>query len=399
MIDILKELKADLAKVSEDNVALKKEINEKIEDLSKEIDESSAQRKNTFEDTITSDADVQKAVKVGKDAYFKAAILARDITSFKEFKDAASIIEKALKPSDITNWLDEAFSKDVTEALENELKVASLFSKVTVPNGVESLSIPSRTGNLQSYLIAAGSDAVESAITAGKVNLKPVKFKTLTAITDEASDEAVTAVLALAKAELTRSLSRAVESAIVMGDTTITTANDTNKAYDGLLKIGRVASYDAGGVALTEAAILAGRALLGVTGVNPDDLVLVVNSTQYIKMLGMGNVVTMDKFGDKATITKGTLGKIFGIDVMVSDYIPNNLETTGAVYSGTGVTTAGMIVNKTLFLRAERQNGILNQSDRNIVSDTTLITASYSNDFANMAVGQTSVIAIVNIAA
>lgn len=397
MVEILKELKADLAKVSADNIALKKDLEDKVAELEKSIEESAATRKKDFEDTKVSDRVVDKAVADGKDLYFKAAILGRDITSFENFKDVANVIEKALTPSSITNWLDEAFSKDIVEALENELQVAALFNKVVVPNGVESLSIPSRTGNLTSYLIAAGADAIESAVTAGKINMKPVKFKTLTAIADESTDEAVTAVLALSKQELTKSLARAVENAIVMGDTAIADANDTNKAYDGVLKIGRGAAVDAGGDALTEADILTARAGLGVAGVSPDDLVFIVNSTQYIKMLGMGVVKTMDTFGANATLVKGSLGKIWGIDVMVSDYIPNDLETTGATNTGTGTTTAGILLNKSLFLRSERQSGIVSKSDTNITADTTLLAASYSNYFANMAVGQTSAVAIVNI--
>ena len=396
MVKILKELKEDLAKVSADNVALKKDLEDKVAELEKSIEEASTKRKKDFEDTKVSDRVLDKAIEDGKDLYFKSAILNRDLESFSSFKDVAGIIEKALVPSNITNWLDEAFSKDVVEALENELQVAALFNKVVVPNGVESLSIPSRTGNLTSYLIAAGADAIESAVTAGKINMKPVKFKTLTAIADESSEEAVTAVLALSKQELTKSLARAVENAIVMGDTTIADGNDTNKAYDGLFKIGKASSIDAGGVALTEAMILAARAGLGIAGVNPNDLVFVVNSVQYIKLLGMGLVKTMDTFGADATIVKGSLGKVWGIDIMVSDYIPSTLTAAG-VNDGTGATTAGVLLNKSLFLRSERQKGVVSKSDTNITADTTLLAASYSNYFANMAVGQTSAVTIINI--
>ncbi len=398
MLTKLKEMQAELKALStartEDNV----KNAEMIADLEKQIEEAQNIRKSAQVEVIATDAQVEKAVKAGKAAYLKAAIMGKKPSDFKGYKEAAEVIEKALKPSDVADWLAEAFSKDVIEKMELELKVAAMFDKITVPNGYSTLSIPARTSNLTAYLIQPAADAIESVIADGKITLQPVKMKTMTVLADESNEEVVTSVLDLSKAELTRSLGRALEMSVIMGDSAYGDANDVKKSYDGLLKAGIANSVDGGGVALTLAKITEARVALGILGINTNDLALVVTPANYMKMVGnITEILTMDKVGTKATLMTGAIGSLFGISIICSEYLPEDLETSGGD-TGAGATTAAILVNKTTFIRADRAQGILSESDRNIVNDTNILTSRQFCDFKSvLANGEVGVVSIINL--
>jgi len=397
MLDKLKELKAELDKVKSENSELKAEVEAKVAELEKSIEEASKERKTKVE-VKADEKVVEKAVATAKDEYLKSFILGQPLSSDK-FKDAAGIIEKALTPSDVTDWVAEAFSKDILEQVELDLVVANSFSKIAVPKNYGSLSIPTKTANLKAYLIQPSASAIESAIAGGKINFKPQKVKTLAILTDEVNEETVTSVLELTKAELSSSLARALEEIVIMGDTTTSDANDVKKVADGLLKTGKGHSVDAGGDDLALADIVNARLALGVLGVNPKDLMLVVRPETYVKFLSnTTEVLTVDKMGPNATIRNGVLGSIYGIEIVVSEYIPYNLDANGNVASD-GTKTAALLVNKGAFMRADRPDMVLSENDRDITKDVNLLTARTFFDFKGVTVNsQVGVSAIINLA-
>jgi hypothetical protein len=68
------------------------------------------------------------------------------------------------------------------------------------------------------------------------------------------------------------------------------------------------------------------RALCGKGGVDPRNLVYIVDYETYLKkMMLLDDVLTVDKYGNNATILSGELAKVMGIPVIVSE----NLYKTG----------------------------------------------------------------------
>lgn len=399
MLEKLKEMQDELKGLAAARAEDATKNAESIADLEKQIEEAQNVRKSASVEVLPTDVDVTKAINAGKAAYLKAAIMGKSMNDFEGFKEASDVIEKALKPADVADWLAEAFAKDVIEKLELELKVATMFDKITIPDGYSTLSIPARTSNLTAYLIAPAADAVESVIADGKITFSTQKIKTMTVLADESNEEVVTSVLDLSKKELIRSLARAVETVVIMGDTAFATANDPKKVADGILKAGRANAVDAGGDALATTDISAARVKMGILGMNTEDLALIVTPAVYMNMVGtMTDILTMDKVGTKATLLTGAIGSLYGISIICSEYIPENLETSGAEDTGTGATTAAILVNKTAFLRADRANGIVSESDRNIVNDTNILTSKVQFDFKSvLANGEIGVVSIVNV--
>ena len=400
-IEVISELQKQVETLQKELEATKTEAEKKVEELKKEFGEKWAERKTHFEEETKSvdDREVQKAKEKAVDIYLKSKLLGRPAETLEEFKQISGIVEKAIKPSDISSWLAEEFSNKVMEELELDLKVEGLFPRFRMPMNRATFSIPAKTEKAQAYLIAPGEDAIESAINGSKVSFATHRFKTLLAVTDQADQEMVTAIVQIVRQELVRSLARATEDALVMGDTTITNANDVKKAFDGLLKMAKDAGnkVDAGGNAVTATLVAQARKLLGVYGIRLSDLVIVAPVNVAYQMLELPEVLTVDKYGAKATIITGEIGKLFGMPIVVSEYIPTNLDANGDVDETNGDKTAVLLVNKSYFAIADRGNiGI--ETERKAVSSSTLYVGYRDIDFKKVAVNSTPVSAIVNVA-
>jgi hypothetical protein len=79
-------------------------------------------------------------------------------------------------------------------------------------------------------------------------------------------------------------------------------------------------SFSMAGV-LTDTGMRSGLAKLGKYAGDVGNLVWFVDPSTYISMLGLANVVTMDKFGTNATVLNGQLSNYGGIPVVVTPAI------------------------------------------------------------------------------
>lgn len=394
-----------LEKMAKELEVLKGELNaqkttaeKQLEELHKEFDSKLSERKTTFENKVVSDVEISKAKKDGANLHLKSILTGKPIESFSEFKDIASIVEKAITPSNITSWLAEEFSGQMLTKLEAELMVEPLFTKLTMPANRNQFSIPGRSTDTVAYLIAPGADAIESSIAAGKVTFATQRIKTLVSVTDQADQEAVVAVIDLVKQELVSSLARASEKSIIAGDTATVDANDVRKAFDGLLKIAVGAGNTVDGTgAISSTNILAGRKKLGVYGLNLADLAIIAPVKVAYDMLGLTEVMTVDKYGALATILTGEIAKIYGMPIVASAYLPENLDAAGAVDTVTpGTKTAVLIVNRRFFGVADRA-AIGLEEERKAVSSSTLYVGYRDIDFKKLSIVATPVAAIVNL--
>jgi len=398
-IEVISTLQKQVEELKKELDSTKTEAQKKVEELKKEFEDKWTERKTKFEEKSINDKEVAKAKEKAVDLHIKSKLLGRPVDSFAEFKEIAPIIEKAIKPSDIASWLAEEFSNKVMEELELDLKVEGLFQRFKMPENRSTFSIPAKTDKAKAYLIAPGEDAIESAINGAKISFATSRFKTLLAVTDQADQEMVTAITQLVRQELVKSLARATEEALVMGDTSISDVNDVKKAFDGLLKYAKDAGnkVDAGGNPVTASLIAQARRLLGVYGINLGDLAIVAPVNVAYQMLELPEVLTVDKYGAKATIMVGEIGKLFGMPIIVTEYIPDNLDANGDVDETSGDKTAVLLVNKAYFGVADRGNiGI--ETERKAVSSTTLYVGYRDIDFKKLCVNSTPVSAIVNVA-
>jgi HK97 family phage major capsid protein len=119
--------------------------------------------------------------------------------------------------------------------------------------------------------------------------------------------------------------------------------------------------------AVTVAEIASMRKEMGVWGMNPSDLVVFLSQTAYYGLLTSTEVITVDKYGDNATIKSGELGKLFGMSLVVSDAMPaampaivvNPSNYLIGTYKGLTVETATDVVAQQKAMVATRRFGFI----------------------------------------
>ena len=398
-IEMIKQLEAEVKTLKEDAVAVKEAGEVSLKELEARLEASFAERKTEFDNAVVvSEKDLTAARNKGADMHLQAIMMGIPITEMKGYKEVAAVIEKAIIPADVSSWLAEEFSNQVLVDLELDLKIEALFPKITMPENRNTFSIPAVIDNVQAYLIAPGDDAVSSAIASAKVTFATSRIKTLIGVTDQADHETVTMMTELVKQRLVKQLAKASEDALINGDTTVPSANDPRKAFDGLLKMALDAgnTADCGGVAPTATLIMEGRTQLGIHGVNISDIAIICDFQTGFKLLELTEVTTVDKFGPQATIITGEIGKIWGIPIVISEYIRHDLDPDGTDTIGSNSTTVMLFVNRNYFAVADR-GAVTVETERQAVSSTNLYVGFRDYTFEKTSATATPVSALINI--
>lgn len=124
-----------------------------------------------------------------------------------------------------------------------------------------------------------------------------------------------------------------------------TITNSAENFFHGIRKrlMAASAKVDAGNDALNEADLANGRKFMGKYGVDPSQLAIIVGPKVYNQMLQLDDVRTIEQYGAAATVLTGELAKYEGIPVIVSEYIREDLHTTGFNTNGGDNDTGSVI--------------------------------------------------------
>jgi HK97 family phage major capsid protein len=376
-------------------------LTEKIEALQAEMDAGFAERKTKVDGVLTAELDKQTR-KRASDLHLLSVITGKDIADIKGFEDVKEVAERAMIPklpsavagaTGLPEWLGEQFANDLLERVQVLANAEALFPKYTMPANTEVFSIPQKTDNTKAYLIAPAADAVESALTSGKVSFQTKRLITFAIVSDQASDETVLALLEVVKQDIAESLVKAMENAIINGDTATTgningdtvgaDAKDQTKAFDGLRKLSTGNTVTFGGTP-TYANIVKMRKQMGNYGVALNDLVYIVSPSTYFNLTLLPELLTMDKYGDKATVVTGEVAKLGGVPVIVSEYVGENLTAAGIVDDTTpGTATVILLVNKRFFAVADR-GSVGFEQDRSIRTTSDMFIGYRDIDFKKL---------------
>ena len=322
----------------------------------------------------------------------------------REYTDSV-ITTRAINPTDLPNWLAEQFKNDLIERMTLIANVEAMFTDIAIPKNTELISIPKKKGALEAYLIAPSQDAINSAISSDKVTFKAKALMTMTTSADQTNDEVILALMEILKDDIAESLVDAMENGIINGDTDAGAGNingatigDNNnnqlKVFKGIRKIteerhdgGLISKLDFAGTINLEK-LVAMRGLMGKESVKVGELVYIVSPATYHKLLlpsTLPEMLTIDKYGAKATVITGEVANIEGIPLVVSEFVPTNLDAVGN-YDEAGDKTIILLVNKKMFATASRGVAIY-ESDRNIINRTNILTGFRDVDFNELTSG------------
>jgi len=320
---------------------------------------------------------------------------------WRKFLEGRSELKKALDTATSgqgSDWMPTQYSAEFIDRMEGEYKVAQLFRSITIPRGVDKIRIPGAGSAASVYLLSGSSDDDVDKIAATTpgtryVELDPVKLGARVEIETDMDEDSAVAVADYVNEELRRAAARAVDDAIINGDTTathldsdVTSSADHRKAWDGLrdqtssswkIDLNDIVS------ATTFRQIWAKMSNSLSDYGDPEDLIVLVNSLGYLRLMLISETLTRDKRGELATVDTGRLDELFGIPIVVTSRVRRDLNASG-VYDGATITkTLIQFANKRAFILGKKRE-VTVKSDENITTDRTRYVVTLRSQFKNL---------------
>jgi len=270
-------------------------------------------------------------------------------------------VTKAVTGADLANYIPVGFSNRVLQLIRLQPSVPQLLPQVDMPT--ETFKIPLSISGINVAYVAAGTAITPSDASAQGVTLEAKKLAAAVEVADEVSEDAIVAVLPEFQTALAVAFAEGLENAVINGDAS---SNDPLlKVWNGLVKLAQqhdVTTFDA-------ASIMQAIALMGKLGVNPNEVVIVVNPNKYAEMVQWSEVSTVDKYGAQATVVTGELAKVWGRPVVVSAFVPSNVHA--------------LVFNRRAFLLGMRR-GLRVETQRDILKQVDILAATLRVAFAQV---------------
>jgi len=242
-----------------------------------------------------------------------------------------------------TGFLDSELVATYVDIVRENNTVRNVFR--TVPMATKTRTIPKlSTATKVYYQATEGAEGQETTFTSTQLTLTAKKLMSWIEISEETFEDSVGDMRNTIMEMFAKGMAAGEEEVFLIGDvdypnTTATEANatstiwftkDAKLAFDGILTIGIESGtrhVAAGNMTADIARELIYR--MGLYGKRRSDLLLYLNPWSANQLMGDTKMVTVDKYGMKATILTGEVGKLYNqIRTFDSDYIP---ETKGVM--------------------------------------------------------------------
>jgi HK97 family phage prohead protease/HK97 family phage major capsid protein len=303
-------------------------------------------------------------------------------------KAAANASSSFKAPSDL--W-EQTFSNTLEEDIQLQLVVAPMFREVQLQAAKQVISINPDMGyadwvSSANYGATTSTDP-EVTKTLTEITLSAPKLAAKAFLTDETEEDAIIPILPLINEGLARSHARKIEWALLNNDSASDTGESSKTFADGLIVRTTTLStnINANGTAaakviangtskFTAAHLLAARRAMGKYGVNPADLMAVLSIEAWYDLLEDTAFADISQVGaGVATKLAGTVGRLYGIDCMVSPEMPAEGNNAAAM----------VLVNPRNFL-VPRLRGVTLQSDYDVERQRRVLVATQRLGFSSI---------------
>lgn len=334
------------------------------------------------------DTEAQRTAELG---YIVKSIRGGALTD-AEAKDLEVRFKAIGTTSDISELIPSGFTGALTRDIREQLTVTGLFpyKEIDAPGKYDTVALDGITA----YLTDEASNGTDSSESYTTMIYLVKKVMGVVRKSYEAIDDSLIDLAAEVRNELINAIAEAIENAIVNGDDSathmdadVTAANDPRKAFKGIRKLALAkASIDAGGAAMTEDdwlkvisdAQLAGGKYLNQAEVSKGNVVFVVPQSIYNQIRLFPSFRTKEKAGGLATLFGAPVDSIFGIPVVMTPYIPADVDETGVVNSDATKNTKamGVLVNRKFYTFYSVRNSAIMETQKDIVNQSIIFTAS-----------------------
>jgi HK97 family phage major capsid protein len=317
--------------------------------------------------------------------------------------EALQSVHKALTTSGANtgaDWIPTQFSSQLIDLITVSLKVAANFTRITIPQNT--FKIPVATTDDVAFLVTETTsdnlldDAnVYPRFTPGTDNqtLQAKKLAAIIVFSEEAQEDSIIPLLPFIKMKIANAMANAQERATLDGDVTgthqdfdVTAATDARKAWPGLRFKTLVATATTKDLSTFNLDNIRGmRELLSAQfAENPEQLFYVSSVKVMLKLLKFPEFLTIDKYGDRATIVTGEVGRIDGSPLQTSKYSRDNVSATG-VNTNAGPNTKSLLYlqNRLGFWYGDRR-AVTMDSARMVISGQGYVVVTQRVDFKDI---------------
>jgi len=306
------------------------------------------------------------------DLYLLSLMAEVPMNELKEFKALPVQVQKTVTNTGGISLAPIGFDNRLLEDIRAELKVEKLFKSFTMP--LADYRLPFNAAGVVAEWITAGSTPTDRAVTFKNILFTAKKLMSAVGFNYEDEDDATVALLPTIRKELAYAMALLIDTTLISGDGT---ANDFRGVADYATGADVTGSHvtTLGTVAtpgdVTPADIAAARAKMGRYALNPRDVVILINLSDYYKLVDDTTVQTITNYGTRATLVTGELANIWGIPI-----IPTEAFGTPAVAGDIRF----LIVRPDRFMLGYRK-GLMVEAWRDPRNQTKSLTASMRMDF------------------
>ena len=334
------------------------------------------------------------------------ALLKRDPTRTKYFQRKRAelpLLRKLLDTTDNSAIIPADFSASMVAAVRLQLRVAALFPRVQMPTSTFTLPLEGQDGEAYHWAENGGTDddlddqkrVPPSVPTFGAATLRAKKLMARYVVSSELTEDSAVAMLPHLRTSLSRVMARAEETVAINAstamphpDSDVTTTYDQRTICDRLRSVATrstmgnnqcvFSAATAGRIELADLRKL--RQLMGKFALYPGDAAIVAGPLGYTQLLGItdsnGNplTVTVDKYGDRATLLSGEVGRIDGWPIVLSEFVSEGLNRFGFVDGITTDSTLVILCNRTSFTWGDHGSPRLSTRDLPETDQLALVT-------------------------
>ena len=303
---------------------------------------------------------------------------------------------------------EQTVSTNIERDIQLQLVLAPLFREIPMASATQIIPILPDAGYAEftASQAAAGSSphgnleergdtfgAPYAGVDLTERTLSTKKLISQSYLGNETEEDAILPILPLIRESIVRSHARGMENAILVGDHADGVYGTGGATFDGLVQIASAANSSASHItqsgtafaseSLTAAGLLGARKKMGKYGMNPADVVYIVNMTEYYNLLSDAEFQDVNLVGNVATKLNGEIGSVFGTKIIVCDEFAT--PAVSKMY-GLAVWPRNYVM--------PRLRGVTIESDYEVANQRRVLVASQRIGFADMISGATSVHAL-----
>ena len=331
-------------------------------------------------------------LNVMKNSKQPGSFRASEADCYKEFVGLGERLSRKILYSTYTGFGAEFIPNTLSASLIPIFRDArSLVNSMrTIPLPTSPYNFPVQGVDVKPYLVTENTSDDPAALAqanyipartpaTSKVTFTANGFKVRGLVSAEAEEDSIISQIDFLRDMLVQSEVDGLEDCAINGDTTathqdsdVTAATDHRKAFKGFRKLASAAAkINAGGDKLTTNDILTARTKMGKFASDQRNCAIIVSQIGMTHLVGDVNFITFEKAGGAATLPTGAVGVIFGIPVITSGFLREDLSAAG-VYSASVNRTHCIVAHRPSFAFGMRRGMTLGsmfdiQSDRHII--------------------------------